>query len=280
MDKLKKYKHIFFDLDHTLWDYEKNSTEVLNELVLKHKLIEMGIPSIAEFFKTFEEVNTGLWSDFNKNKISRTAIREQRFLKILANYQIENLALCNRLSDEYLMQCPTKPHVFPFTFEVLDYLKEKYHLHILTNGFDDVQYIKLEKSKLTPYFKTVVTSDSAGFKKPMASIFKFAIDKAEEVRALIDSVYERTLKLLTDKKKELGILAEQLLEKEILFQSDLEKLIGKRPFAEDTTYEAFTKNGKMSVADSEKKEDSKSEEEALTEESNNPDSNSGTDEKK
>lgn len=179
MGKLTKYKHIFFDLDHTLWDYEKNSTEVLNDLILKHQLIELGIPSADAFFKTFEEVNTGLWSDFNKNKISRSAIREQRFLKILANYKIDDLDLCNRLSDEYLMQCPTKPHVFPFTFEVLDYLKEKYQLHILTNGFDDVQYIKLEKSNLTPYFKTVVTSDSAGYKKPMASIFKFAIDKAE-----------------------------------------------------------------------------------------------------
>ncbi|GAA5025831.1 noncanonical pyrimidine nucleotidase, YjjG family protein [Marivirga lumbricoides] len=179
MDKLKKYKHIFFDLDHTLWDYEKNSAEVLNELVVKHQLIEMGIPSAEAFSRTFEKINVGLWSDFNKNKISRKAIREQRFLKILASYQIENPDLCNRLSDEYLMQCPTKSHVFPFTFEVLDYLKEKYHLHILTNGFDDVQYIKLEKSKLAPYFKTVVTSDGAGYKKPMASIFKFAIDKAE-----------------------------------------------------------------------------------------------------
>lgn len=115
------------------------------------------------------------------------------------------------------------------------------------------------------------------FTKPYSESTAKTID--EEVRALIDSVYERTLKLLTDKKKELGILAEQLLEKEILFQSDLEKLIGKRPFAEDTTYEAFTKNGKMSIADSEKKEDSKSEEEAITGESKSSDTDSGTEEK-
>ncbi|MBK6267169.1 YjjG family noncanonical pyrimidine nucleotidase [Marivirga sp. S37H4] len=179
MGYIKSYQHIFFDLDHTLWDYERNSTEVLEELVKKHRLTDRGIPSALEFSQTFEKVNQVLWSDFNKNKISRSAIRDQRFLKILANYQIEDNVLCNKLSDEYLMQCPTKPHVLPYTFEMLDYLKEKYHLHIITNGFDDVQYLKLDKSRLKPYFKTVVTSDSAGYKKPMASIFKFAIDKAE-----------------------------------------------------------------------------------------------------
>ncbi len=179
MDKLKSYQHIFFDLDHTLWDYERNSAEVLNELVEKYKLTELGIPDTIAFSDTFDKVNKDLWSEFNKNKISRAAIREQRFLKILANYKIEDNILCEKLSNEYLMQCPTKPHLLPYTIEVLEYLKEKYHLHILTNGFDDVQYIKLEKSKLRPYFKTIVTSDGAGYKKPMASIFKFAINKAE-----------------------------------------------------------------------------------------------------
>ncbi len=179
MGKLKSYQHVFFDLDHTLWDYEKNSAEVLSELVHKYRLQEMGIPSLVDFTTTFDKVNTGLWSEFNKNKISRDTIRTQRFLRILANYNIEDTTLCNTLSDEYLMECPKRPHLLPYTFDILDYLKGKYHLHILTNGFDDVQYLKLDSSKLRPYFKTIVTSDSAGYKKPMASIFKYAIDKAE-----------------------------------------------------------------------------------------------------
>ncbi|GAB3331226.1 YjjG family noncanonical pyrimidine nucleotidase [Marivirga atlantica] len=179
MEQLKKYKHIFFDLDHTLWDYEKNSAEALNELILKYKLLELGVPDNNHFLETFDWVNRGLWDDFNKNRISRDAIRSQRFLKILDHYAIKDSILSENLSDEYLMLCPTKPYVLPYTFEVLEYLKPKYQLHILTNGFNDVQYIKLENAKLNTFFDTVVTSDSAGYKKPMASIFKYAIDKAD-----------------------------------------------------------------------------------------------------
>ncbi|HET8859495.1 YjjG family noncanonical pyrimidine nucleotidase [Marivirga sp.] len=173
------YKHIFFDLDHTLWDYERNSNEALSELFLKYQLSRLGITDLLHFNLSFEKINQSLWSDFNKNKISRDTIREQRFLRILGEFEIEDNDLSAKLSDEYLMLCPTKPHLMPFTFEVLDYLKENYSLHILTNGFNDVQNIKLQNSKLHSYFSTVVTSDSAGYKKPMSSIFKFAIDKAE-----------------------------------------------------------------------------------------------------
>lgn len=179
MDKMNVYKHIFFDLDHTLWDYERNSNEALSELFLKYQLSRLGITDLLHFNLSFEKINQSLWSDFNKNKISRDTIREQRFLRILGEFEIEDNDLSAKLSDEYLMLCPTKPHLMPFTFEVLDYLKENYSLHILTNGFNDVQNIKLQNSKLHSYFSTVVTSDSAGYKKPMSSIFKFAIDKAE-----------------------------------------------------------------------------------------------------
>jgi putative hydrolase of the HAD superfamily len=179
MGEIKSYKHIFFDLDHTLWDYERNSNEALGELYFKYKLEELGVESPDTFNLYFEKVNHTLWSDYNHNRISREGIREQRFLRILNQFNIDDEGLSNKLSTDYLMLCPTKPHLMPFTLEVLDYLKENYQLHILTNGFTDVQKLKLEKSKLRNYFTTIVTSDSAGYKKPMTSIFKFAIDKAE-----------------------------------------------------------------------------------------------------
>lgn len=174
-----KYQHIFFDLDHTLWDFERNSQEVLKDLLKNHKLQELGIPDYNHFIGTFETVNSELWNLYNKNKINRDMIRKQRFVKVLATYKIEDSILCEKLSTDYLMMCPQKPHVFPDTFDTLDYLKDKYVLHILTNGFNDVQYIKLESSKLAPYFTTVVTSDGAGYKKPQASIFAHAIQKAD-----------------------------------------------------------------------------------------------------
>jgi len=77
------------------------------------------------------------------------------------------------------------------------------------------------------------------FNKPYSDSTAETID--EEVRKLIQYAYDKSIKLLTDKKPELEILAKELLEKEILFQSDLEKLIGKRPFESETTYEAFTR---------------------------------------
>ncbi|WP_375579213.1 YjjG family noncanonical pyrimidine nucleotidase [Marivirga tractuosa] len=179
MGEINTYKHIFFDLDHTLWDYEKNSNEALGELFLKYQLKNLGVNDSIEFNICFDRINRSLWNDYNKNKISRDGIREQRFLRILKEFEIDDIDLSNKLSTEYLMLCPTKPHLMPYTFEVLDYLKDNYQLHILTNGFKDVQRIKLENSRLHPYFSTVVTSDTAGYKKPMSSIFKYAIDKAE-----------------------------------------------------------------------------------------------------
>lgn len=179
MDQLKKYKHIFFDLDHTLWDYEKNSNEVLLDLFLKYELEQLGVINLEAFHFSFDKVNSSLWNEFNRNKISRDTIRKSRFIKILEEFQIDNPTLSEKLSDEYLMQCPTKPHVMPHTFKTLEYLKNHYQLHIITNGFNDVQFLKLEKSKLSSFFHTVVTSDNAGYKKPMASIFQYAIEKAD-----------------------------------------------------------------------------------------------------
>lgn len=176
---MNAYKHIFFDLDHTLWDYEKNSNEALAELFLKHQLEELGVSNCNHFNLCFEEVNRSLWSDYHKNKISRDTIREQRFLRILHQFEIDDVELGNRLSNEYLLLCPSKPHLMPHTFETLDYLRENYQLHILTNGFSDVQKIKLASSGIQSYFSTLVSPDSAGYKKPMTSIFKHAIDKAE-----------------------------------------------------------------------------------------------------
>ncbi len=76
------------------------------------------------------------------------------------------------------------------------------------------------------------------FNKPYSEATAEKIDK--EVKKIIDDAFERTKKLLVDHRDHLEIIAKELLEKEILFQSDLERLIGKRPFAHQTTYEKFT----------------------------------------
>lgn len=172
---MKQYKHLFFDLDHTLWDYEKSSAETLLSLYQRHELAPRGVTSIEDFQQIFKEVNEELWSLFNQNKIHKDQIREARFSRILEQFTIKDDQLSNILSDQYLMECPEKPYVLPYAEEILTYLKPNYELHVLTNGFDDVQFTKLKACGLLPYFKEVITSDRAGEKKPHADIFHYAL---------------------------------------------------------------------------------------------------------
>ena len=105
-------------------------------------------------------------------------MRSSRFKLTLQDFGIDDDRLANDLGDQYIQKCPLKNHVFPFTFEVLDYLKVKYHLHIITNGFEEVQYVKLKESKLLHYFEQIVTSEQVGVKKPNPEIFRYALVSA------------------------------------------------------------------------------------------------------
>lgn len=175
---MQKYRTIFFDLDHTLWDYEKNSVEALSDLYHKYELNQAKEITLPAFLATFNKVNHKLWNNYNKGHINRDEIRKSRFDRILKNFGINNMEKSLKISEEYISICPTKTNLFPYTIETLDYLKERYQLFILTNGFDDVQHVKINASKLAPYFEGVVTSDS-GHRKPSREIFDYAVDKAK-----------------------------------------------------------------------------------------------------
>ena len=175
---MKNYQHIFFDLDHTLWDYERNSSEVLIDLYTSYELGKLGIHVVSQFMNTFNRVNSYLWSQYNHSLIDRETIRLSRFRQILEEYGIKDDRLADELSEKYLFDCPQKGHLMPHSKEVLRHLKSgNYKLHILTNGFDDVQRIKIKASGLSPYFDEVITSDSTGAKKPTKEIFDHALSR-------------------------------------------------------------------------------------------------------
>lgn len=176
---MQKYEVLFFDLDHTLWDYDKNSTEALSDLFEKYELEAAGDITLDHFLKTFEKVNTKLWNNYNKGHIGRDYIRENRFVQILETFGIKDENMSNYMSEEYLNLCPQKTHLFPYTLEVLNYLKERYRLFILTNGFNDVQHIKITNSKLDTFFEGMITSDSSGHRKPSKEIFDYAMLQAK-----------------------------------------------------------------------------------------------------
>ena len=179
---MSKYKHLFFDLDHTLWDFDANSKQTLCELYDDLELQKKGIPSLSVFLEKYEQVNDSLWALYRQGKISKTDLRKERFGKTLSLFKIEDETLTNTLDHEYITRSPYKTQLLPNTLDTLAYLHNKYQLHIITNGFTEVQYIKLEHSGLMPFFKEIITSDKAGFQKPDKQIFLYAMKEAQAQR--------------------------------------------------------------------------------------------------
>lgn len=174
---MKKYKHILFDLDHTLWDFEKNSKETLIELFQSYELSSLGSFTCEQFCDTFQLVNNQLWHLYNKGEYDQEKLRNERFKLILTQLGVKEVLVPVGIADEYLRLCPTKPHIFPYALDVLKYLQDHYILHILTNGFSDVQAVKLKSAGLTDFFVEVVTSDTIGYKKPSREIFEYLLKK-------------------------------------------------------------------------------------------------------
>jgi YjjG family noncanonical pyrimidine nucleotidase len=171
----KKYSCIFFDLDHTLWDYETNSRETLVELYHDYDLMAKGVPSCDDFTSQFTIVNTKLWDLYDRGLAGSEVIRKERFRQILNAFHIQEDKLCGDLSYHYLDQCPRKGHLMPHALEVLDYLSLHYKLSVITNGFDEIQNMKMQSTNLLPYFDHIITSQRAGSRKPSCEIFNFAL---------------------------------------------------------------------------------------------------------
>lgn len=171
------YACIFFDLDHTLWDYETNSKETLRELFISYNLADKGVTDFESFLREFKRVNAELWVLYDAGKIGSEIIRAERFKQILEAFNAFEGKLCSEISHEYLYTCPKKGTLMPDTIKTLDYLSGKYKLSIITNGFEEIQNTKLTSGNLHQYFDHVVTSQQAGFKKPSKEIFEYTLSK-------------------------------------------------------------------------------------------------------
>lgn len=173
----KKYEHIFFDLDRTLWHFDENSKKVLNDIYVDFKL-EESIDDSSVFITKYQELNEALWALYGANKITKDELRWKRFSDTLNYFAIQNNKMANEMGDYYITHSPRQTMLFPYTTKVLDYLFEKYKLHIITNGFEEVQYIKLTESGLLKYFDVIILSEKVGVKKPHPYIFKKALSEA------------------------------------------------------------------------------------------------------
>lgn len=176
---MKKYNHILFDLDRTIWDFDASANDTFNLMFQKYSLAEIGVPSLEAFRERYEIHNEMLWSWYRKGEILKEILNIRRFEMTLADFGIEDHTISIGMSEDYVKVNPDKAFLFPGAIETLEYLAPKYPLHMITNGFQEVQEQKFRIAHLGRYFKSVTTSEEAGIKKPEPGIFHFALDKAK-----------------------------------------------------------------------------------------------------
>ncbi len=175
---MKKYTHLFFDLDRTIWDFDASAEDSFNRMFNKYDLKEKGIPSLAAFKARYDIHNDLLWSWYRKGEILKELLNVKRFEMSLADFGIIDSGISSGMAEDYVIVNPDKAFLFPYAIESLEYLAPKYPLHLITNGFQEVQEQKFNIARLDSFFKTVTTSEEAGIKKPEPEIFHFAMNKA------------------------------------------------------------------------------------------------------
>ncbi len=168
---MKHYKHIFFDLDRTLWDFDSNSAETLLEILDTFGLNAL-VTDKQKWIADYQRHNLYVWNLYESRKITKTELRLERFRLLFDDFGISNQSLMNDVSEYYSLIAPTKGMLMPYTLEVLAYLAPQYKLYILSNGFYQVQLQKMEASGINHFFEKIFTSDRLGVAKPDKRIFE------------------------------------------------------------------------------------------------------------
>lgn len=181
---------IFFDLDHTLWDFDKNS-KISYKLIFKKHNIDV---DINDFLGVYQQINKDLWKLFREETIDKETLRYKR---LHDSFKAINISITDAviytIADDYIYHLAQQTHLLEGTIELLDYLKPKYKLHIITNGFAEVQVGKLKNTNLEAYFDVIINSEMAGVKKPNPIIFEKALQMAnvsKENSLMIGDSYE------------------------------------------------------------------------------------------
>lgn len=173
---MPRYSHLFFDLDRTLWDLDANVFETLGELYSGFKLNERGVDSVQKLWDSYHIHNNALWASWEKGLIDRDKLRNERFVNILNSFNIPDKQLALDIAESFLKISPTKTKLIDGAESMLqDFHENGYKMAIITNGFEDVQHTKIKCSGLGRFFPEVITSERAGYQKPLPEIFEFAL---------------------------------------------------------------------------------------------------------
>jgi putative hydrolase of the HAD superfamily len=176
---MRKYQHLFFDLDHTLWDFDTNAKESLVDIYAVFELEQKGVLPFETFYRHYLHHNEILWDRYHKGFITADELKWKWMWRTLLEFRIGDEQLAKDISSRFLEILPTKKALFPHTREILDFLTAKnYQLHLITNGFEKTQWSKLNNSGLGFYFTHVITSQASNSLKPKKEIFDYALNKA------------------------------------------------------------------------------------------------------
>ena len=173
--------HLFFDLDHTIWDFEANAEETLIELYDLHKMYNHSSQSPVQFIEIYKRINDELWAKYRNNLVSKEELRTSRFELCFMEMGYPKTHIPNNLWLQYIQICPTKTRLIEGAKETLDYLAANYNLHLITNGFSETQRRKLKHSKLDKYFNSLTISEEVGSKKPDSKIFEHALKNSGSI---------------------------------------------------------------------------------------------------
>jgi len=174
---MKTYKHIFFDLDRTLYDFDRSNLATLQEIFkLTGRYNHNGIIGFESFHEAYLEINKDLWNQYKKQEISKQELNLRRFAKTLDRLGMDN-RIAQTLADEFIRISPLQVYLLPGAIEILQYLFPKYQLHIITNGFSEIQFEKLKRADIAEYFRHIIVSEEAGAQKPDPRIFALALQK-------------------------------------------------------------------------------------------------------
>lgn len=176
---MKNIRHIFFDLDNTLWDHRKNAELTLKDIFAREKVNEIYNLDFEEFHKEYFTINEDLWAKIRDGKIDKEYLRKHRFYDSFLFFGIDDFELSQKFEHDFLDEILQYNELVPGAFEILEYLSEKYTLHILSNGFKEVTFRKTELSGIKNYFKTITSADEIDIRKPNPKIYQYALDKAK-----------------------------------------------------------------------------------------------------
>jgi putative hydrolase of the HAD superfamily len=174
---LKKYRHLFFDLDNTLWDFRANAYDALHEIFTTLDLFDR-VPDFSEFLCAYEKYNEYLWGEYRKGRLRKEFLRTERIKLAFHEMGVDDPELANKIEKLFVQTMPQKTNLFPCVHETLRYLSNKYRLYILTNGFAELQVQKINNAGLQPYFQKLFMAEMVGYQKPDRRFFEYAIKSA------------------------------------------------------------------------------------------------------